>query len=178
MVSDEALFERLVGGDLEAFELLYQRYERSLFGFLVNQLRDRAEAEDVFHEAFLALLRERGGPRVNFRAWLFQVARNLCRNRARSRQRAARAIATEARSSPPAGAELDTALVARQAMAALRAALERLPGPLAELYQLRAAGLSYEEIAAVLDVPIGTVKSRMHEMVKRLQKEVEPWTAS
>jgi len=48
----------------------------------------------------------------------------------------------------------------------------RLPDPLAELFHLRAGGLSYEELAQVLEVPLGTIKSRMHEMVGRLREEV------
>jgi RNA polymerase sigma-70 factor, ECF subfamily len=176
MISDEALFERLAGGDVGAFDLLYQRYERPLFGFLVSQLRDRSEAEDVFHEAFLAVLRERRGAPESFRAWLFQVARNLCRNRTRTRKRAERALAAS-QASPPVPASAESALAQRQVGEALRRAVDELPEPLSELYQLRAAGLSYEDMAGVLGVPLGTVKSRMHDMVGRLQKEMRPWTA-
>jgi DNA-directed RNA polymerase specialized sigma24 family protein len=50
----------------------------------------------------------------------------------------------------------------------------RLPSPLAELFRLRAGGLSYEELAQILDIPIGTVKSRMHELMGRLRAEVQP----
>jgi DNA-directed RNA polymerase specialized sigma24 family protein len=49
---------------------------------------------------------------------------------------------------------------------------------LAEVYRLRVSGLSYEEMAQVLEVPLGTLKSRMHDMVRRLQEEMEKWTAS
>jgi RNA polymerase sigma-70 factor (ECF subfamily) len=54
----------------------------------------------------------------------------------------------------------------------LREAVQRLPGSLAEVYRLRAAGMSYDEVAGILDVPVGTVKSRVHEMVKRLREEM------
>ena len=52
-----------------------------------------------------------------------------------------------------------------------------LPKSLAEVYRLRASGLSYEEMAEVLAVPLGTVKSRMHQMVAELRKEMQAWTA-
>jgi RNA polymerase sigma-70 factor (ECF subfamily) len=174
MATDDALFERLLRGDLEAFDALYGRHERQLYGFILKHVPDRHEAEDVLHDAFLAVLREgRGGARVTcFRAWLFQVARNLCRNRARSRQRADRAMEAVARAPAAPQAHPDRALEERQAAEALRRAVSRLPDRLAELYQLRAGGLSYEELARTLALPLGTVKSRMHEMVRRLQQEM------
>jgi RNA polymerase sigma-70 factor (ECF subfamily) len=179
MLSDEALYRRLVRGDLDAFDELYRRYETCLFGFIIHRLGDRVEAEDVFHEAFLSVLRDRGQPEMkSFKAWIFQVARHLCANRLRSRRRADRALSTESRTPPEASVHPENLLAAREAPEALRRAVGKLPEPLARLYELRASGLSYEEIADALEVPIGTVKSRMHEMVSRLRKEVEPWTAT
>lgn len=167
MESDEALYARLLRGELAAFDRLYERYERPLYGFLRAQLGDAAEAEDLFHEAFLAVLRARGSRTElrSFKAWLFEVARHLCLNRIRSRRRADRALETVARE--PHGA----AEPARDP-ATLHAAVTRLPPALAEVYSLRASGLSYEELATVLEVPIGTVKSRIHEMVRRLREEM------
>lgn len=180
MLSDEALYQQLLKGDLAAFDRLYERYERHLYGFLCRQLGDAHEAEDVLHEAFMAVLRERAAQRQadSFRAWLFQVARNLCRNRQRTKERSSKALETVAHSPPEQGTDPAKAFEAREASVALRQAVTRLPGTLAELFQLRAAGLSYEEMAQVLDVPVGTVKSRMHEMVGRLREEVLPWTAT
>jgi RNA polymerase sigma-70 factor (ECF subfamily) len=56
-------------------------------------------------------------------------------------------------------------------LAGLEEAVRRLPEPMGALYRLRAGGLSYEEVAVVLGVPLGTVKSRMHELLSRLRKE-------
>lgn len=175
MLSDEALYERLLGGELSAFDQLYERYERPLFGFIRKHLADAHEAEDVLHETFLALLREREQQRSarSFKAWTYQVARHLCLNRLRSRKRAARAIATLARTpAPPAADQPERALLQREAAEALHRAVARLPGPLGELYALRAGGLSYAELADVLGVPLGTVKSRMHQLVSRLRQEM------
>lgn len=171
MDSDEALFERLVAGDLSAFDRLYGRYERPLFGFIRLRVGD-SEAEDVFHEAFMAVLRERERRSEvrSFRAWLYQVASNLCRNRARTAKRAAASATRTELAEPPVGA--DAELDAHQRTERLRLAVDRLPQPLAEVYRLRGAGLSYEELATALDVPLGTVKSRMHEMVKWLREEI------
>jgi len=172
MESDEALYTRLLAGDLSAFERLYDRYERPLHGFLCAQLGDPQEAEDLFHETFMALLRARGTRTElrSFKAWIFQVARNLCLNRVRSRKRADRAMQTLAHE--PAAAVAGEPDGVRNSTA-LQAAVVRLPAPLAELYQLRASGLSYEDVAAILDIPVGTVKSRIHEMVRRLREEMQ-----
>jgi RNA polymerase sigma-70 factor (ECF subfamily) len=178
MPSDEALFERLKGGDMAAFELLYRRYEGPLFGFVYKQLGDRGAAEDVFHEAFMAVLRERADLRLeSFRAWIYQVARHLCLNRIRSRKRGDRAARAEAGEGPSHGPHAEELLAASEAPAALRRAVERLPAPLVDLYAMRASGLSYEDISNALGIPLGTVKSRMHDLVGRLREEIKPWTA-
>ena len=177
MDSDEALFEALVAGDMRAFDRLYERYERPLFAFVRAQLRDPADAEDVLHEAFMAVLRERGQRHAirSFRAWIYQVARNLCLNRARAHERSGRALEAaahdEALVASPLAAERKIEL--EQLTTRLAHAVARLPERLAEMYRLRAAGLSYDELAQTLNVPVGTVKSRMNEMVARLREEME-----
>lgn len=176
MRSDEALHEALLAGDVRAFDALHARYERPLYGFIRRHLDEPNEAEDVLHEAFLALLRDRASARraPSLRAWLFQVARNLCLNRQRSRRRMTRALAKEAEAPPEPPGPPDQALQHAEAQRALHAAVARLPLELAELYQLRTSGLSYEELAGVLSLPLGTVKSRMHQLVSRLRKELSP----
>ena len=170
MESDEALYQRWIAGDLRAFDQLYARFERPLFGFVRAFIRDAGEAEDVLHEAFLAVLRERAQGIRSFRSWIYEVTRHLCLNRVRSRKRAEKAVtAVEPPTAEPAA---DEQLDARRRAVRLESAVARLPASLAEVYRLRASGMSYDEVAAVLGVPVGTVKSRMHEMVSRLKEEV------
>lgn len=179
MPTDETLYLQLVRGDMDAFDTLYRRYEGRLFGYVLRMLGDHGEAEDVFHEAFMAVLQERrtGRELQSFRGWIFQVARNLCLNRLRSRQRAARALELERRE-PRESADLEAVLGARELPEALTRAAELLPEQLRELYAMRAAGLSYPEIADALQLPLGTVKSRMHQLLLRLRKDMGPWTAT
>lgn len=174
MRSDEALYEASLGGDERAFEALYDRYERPLFGFIRRHLGDAALAEDVLHDAFVALLRDKASARKahSLRAWLFQAARNLCLNRHRSHLREHRALAREAHTAPSPTPHPELALTERQRLEALGAAVAKLPLELGELYQLRSSGLSYEEMATVLTLPLGTVKSRMHQLVHRLREEL------
>jgi RNA polymerase sigma-70 factor (ECF subfamily) len=176
MDTDEALFERLIAGDMRAFDRLYARFHRPLFRFIRAHLGDASEAEDLLHEAFMAVLRERGSRSQvrSFRPWLYQVANNLCLNRSRARRRAGhvadlvgQALATEG---APVVAE--RALEEHQRTQLLHHAITCLPEPLAAVFRLRASGMSYDEVAEVLAVPVGTVKSRMHEMVKRLREEM------
>jgi RNA polymerase sigma-70 factor (ECF subfamily) len=176
MLSDEALYEALLNGDLRAFDTLYERYERHLFGFIRKHLVDVHEAEDVLHETFMAILRDRAGARAarSLRAWIFQVARHLCLNRQRSARRATRALEKEAHTSDEASPGPERALEDHQAQHALRDAVAKLPIELGELYSLRTQGMSYSEMADVLGIPLGTVKSRMHQLVNHLREEMHP----
>lgn len=171
--TDEALHRRLVAGDLTAFDLLYARHARPLFAFLRRELDgDGRDAEDVLHEAFLGLLKEKSPPARSFKAWLYQVARHLCLNRARTRRRGEGALVREAAGSPRTVTPPEGALAQAQVAALVKQAVERLPRELAQVYQLRASGLSLDEVAHVLGVPLGTVKSRLHTVVGRLREEV------
>lgn len=174
MQSDEALHERLLRGDLAAFDQLYARHATVLHAYVRRHLADAHEAEDVLHEAFLALLRQREGAQAaaNLRAWLFTVARNLCLNRLRSLRRGARALESAAPLEPEP-LEPERLFEARQSAERLERAVAKLPPGLAELYALRAGGLSYEELAVALAIPVGTVKSRLHDLVGRLRQEVD-----
>ncbi len=173
--SDEALHAALVRGELRAFDLLYQRYERPLFGFIRRQLPAQQDAEDVLHETFLSLLRERKtAPAVQqFRAFIFQTARNLCLNRTRNARRAAQAIGRAETEAAPLASHPEELLAASQDREVLARAVAALPPEQANLYRLRVGGLSYEELAERLAIPVGTVKSRMHHLVQHLREEID-----
>ena len=186
MDSDEPLFQRVRGGDLAAFDALYDRHEVRLFAYLRAVAGDRDDAEELLHDAFLAALKTRTGAFEDggFRGWLYRIARNLAFNRRRASQRHDRMLASVPDVDPESDdtrasvtARADAALERRELEAALESAVLRLPLPLGELYHLRSSGLSYEQIAAVIEAPLGTVKSRMHQMVNVLREELKPWIA-
>jgi RNA polymerase sigma-70 factor (ECF subfamily) len=175
MDSDEALHERISRGDAQAWRALYERYERPLFGFIASQIRDQAEAEDVLHETFMRLCSHPPSQPRNLRAWLYEVARNLSKNRLRDghrRQEHERTLAHAERARPR---DAHTTLENAEEQFALERALDRLPILLSQIYSLRAKGLSYEDIARELDVPLGTVKSRLHQTVAHLKQELASW---
>lgn len=174
MESDEHLFERARRGDLAAFDRLYLRHERRLFGFVLRLLGDRADAEEVFHDVFVSAFKspparlDEGG----FTAWLYRVARNACANRVRGRRRGALALQRFGAEAPPVPSAEDL-LREEQRTLAVASAVERLPQALASVFHLRTSGLSYEDIAASLGIPVGTVKSRMNALVRYLRGELE-----
>jgi RNA polymerase sigma-70 factor (ECF subfamily) len=184
LLADETLYAQAKQGDMRAFDALYARYETSLFGFIVSHVRDRADAEDLFHETFINAMK---APAVKFegaggfRAWIYRIARNLVINRARRARRGARAMAEVAQSREEHGPEVPRqgfeALADEEMRAALERAVARLPPTLSEVFRLRVSGLRYEEIADVLECPVGTIKSRMNQMVTQLREELLPWTA-
>lgn len=170
--TDEVLYHQVWAGDLRAFDLLYRRYAGRLLGFLLRMVHNHHDAEDLFHEAFLSVLRSRQVTfdRASFATWLYRIARNLGLNHLRT-QRRRQALHAESDELQPLDTHpvADEALAQSESAAELGRAVDTLPPPLAELYRLRTAGLSYEEMASRLQLPLGTVKSRMNQMTQRLQ---------
>lgn len=168
-MEDEALYARAQAGDVEAFDRLYERYERKPFGFLLRHTSNRAIAEELFHDVFVKVLAPEGVKFTpgGFAPWLFRIARNHLANRHRSAHRGARSLAQLDEPLPSANPE--ELVVQWERAAGLARAVEALPSPLASIFHLRTSGLSYEEIADVLDIPVGTVKSRINSMVQHLR---------
>ncbi len=160
-----------------AFDELYRRHAARLLGFLRPQLPSPADAEEVMNEAMMRAFEsdEVVFDRACFRTWLYRIARNTALNRIRSIGRRARAL--EGLPAGPPVPAADEQLAQAQRLQALDVAVARLPVPLADVYHLRSSGLSYEEMADVLEIPIGTLKSRMHQMVGALRQELQEWTA-
>ncbi|HNN92932.1 MAG TPA: sigma-70 family RNA polymerase sigma factor [Pseudomonadota bacterium] len=177
--SDEVLYHLIWDGDLRAFDLLYRRYAAPLMGFLLRMVHNHHDAEDLFHEAFLSVLRGRQVTfdRASFATWLYRIARNVGLNHLRTqRRRQALHAQTEGLGSDASLPVADEALAQNESAAELGRAVDALPQTLAELYRLRTAGLSYEQMAAELQLPLGTVKSRMNQMTLQLQARLQRFT--
>ena len=174
MRSDEDLFLEWTRGDIRAFEALYERYGEPLFAFLRRQLTDVRESEDILHDTFIALLRKRNElERINnFRAWIYQVARQLALNRRRTRLRSI-ALLGNLENEFIAPANFDQRLIESQERKRLDGIAKALPTDMAEIYQMRCEGLTQEQMAERLGIPLGTIKSRMHAMVLWLKVDFE-----
>ncbi len=166
MQTDEALAARLVDGDELALRELLRRYERPLASFLHRQTGGR-DVEDLYQETWLRVVRSAGrfDAARRFSTWLFQIAVNLCRDWQRRPPPEVRPLEVE-----PAAAELE------RTDAALDAAylLARLSAAQREVVILRYYhDLSEDDVAVILDIPKGTVKSRLHQAIARLSGLVQ-----
>ena len=163
--SDVELLTLIAGGDVRAVGQLYDRYSPTLFPIALRILRDRAEAEDVIHDAFVAV-NERAGQyaadRGSVIAWLVTLVRNLSIDRTRRRERRGTLARDVLPHEPPASVRDPERLTSDASERdKIRRALESLPE--AQRQTLEVAffeGLSYPEIAARENVPLGTIKSR------------------
>jgi RNA polymerase sigma-70 factor, ECF subfamily len=159
--TDEELVRRFVSGERGAFDVLVARHERRVYNLAYRMLGRRDDALDAAQETFLACYRKvhgfRGGSA--FTTWLHRVALNVCYDalRRRSREDPAR---DEDRVEPPAVA--DPADASATAVDVRRALLEVPEDFRAVLVLHDVQGVPYEEIAAAVGVPVGTVKSRLH----------------
>ena len=165
MQSDEALVERMASGDEAALRELLRRWERPLGHFLHRQTGGR-DVEDLYQEVWLRVVRaaERFDASRRFSTWLFQIAVNLCRDW--QRRPPPEAHAGEERADDARGDAVDAALDAQRLLAALPEAQREVV--VLRYYQ----DLSEDEVATILDIPKGTVKSRLHNAVARLTELV------
>ncbi len=143
-------------------ETLYRELGPALLSYLRRRLADRHAAEDLLQETFLQAARrlERVSQAVSPRAWLYTIARRVAATGLRRRRRTEPLPDDVAAETPADDPRLTQ----------VRAAIAELPGTVRETLELRLrCELTYEEIAAVLSIPVGTVRSRLHLALQRLR---------
>jgi RNA polymerase sigma-70 factor (ECF subfamily) len=186
---DHALIEGCRRGDGSAFDALVRRHEQRVHRLAVRMLHDADAALDAAQEAFVkawrALPRFEGQAR--FSTWMTRIVINQCRNELRRRRTlkhgtpasldvpAADGDEPVGASVPASGPEAWESASGRESARAVEAALARLDDEAREVIVLRdAEDLSYEEVAEILDVPVGTVRSRLHRARAELRRRVGP----
>jgi len=164
---DGRLVARLAAGDRDALVALYERYQRPLFGYLLRLTDDRGLAEEVLQDTLLALWRGAGrfAGRSGARTWIFGIAHRQAHNALRRRgvPRADAEASAGPEDVPDAGPGPEDYALAGAARADLIRALSRLsPAHRAVLSLTLVQGLPQQDVADVLGVPLGTIKSRLH----------------
>ena len=186
--NDAELITAVLQGDQESFGELVERYQGRLVNYLYRLLRDVEEAHDLAQEVFLKiyLALDRYDPRYRFSTWLFRVAKNAAIDRIRKRR--IHLVSTDRGSdedggggtwefaSPDAGPYGD--LRNRERGEAIQEAIDALPWEYRELIVLRHYGeLSYEEIATVKSMPLGTVKNKLFRARQMLKEKLRSYLA-
>ncbi len=173
--------DRLRAGDAPAFEELVMTYQHRVFGVALRMLGNRAEAEEVAQEVFVRAHRALGDFRgdAKLSTWLYAITSRLCLNRLASGERRLTRQGEDAllRLSD-GGPRPDAALERRELETALGRAIAELPEDRRIVVVLRdIEGLSYEEIAQVLELELGTVRSRLHRARADLKEKLERFLA-
>jgi len=170
VTSDGDLIQRAADGDRGAFEQLYQRYARPVFGLALRRLGDRGRAEDAVQETFASIWRSAASYRPERgpgAPWLYAVARNAIVDRARSRTEIPAEIPDEPSHDAGPADRAEQNWVAWQ----VHRALEELPEREREVISLAYwSGLSQSEVAEFLGIPLGTVKTRTRAALMRLSE--------
>ena len=183
---DQVLVERAQQGDKRAFELLVIKYHRKVGRLLSRMVRDAAEVEDITQEAFIKAYRALPGFRGEsaFYTWLYRIGINTAKNHLLANKRRAPTStpfdAEEAESFEDGGLlhEVSTPeneLMSKQVVDVVQASLQQLPEDLRSALTLREIeGLSYQEIASVMNCPIGTVRSRIFRAREAVAENLRP----
>ena len=176
------LTEKWQSGDINAFEVLFQQYHKSVFKTAYLMVGNKEDAEDVLQEVFIAVWKSRSTfdpTKGKLTTWLHRITINQCANKKRRKQVAILSV-EEARdggfdlpqirgSEPP-----EELLMNRLEYERTMEAVNSLDGKHRSVLILRCFGdLSYGEIAEVLDIPLGTVKSRLNQAVRTLRGELK-----
>ena len=183
--SDQQLVERVQKGDKRAFDLLVIKYQHKIFAIISRYVRDQSEVQDVAQEAFIkayrALAKFRGDSA--FYTWLYRIAINTAKNYLVARNRRPPAMDVDAQeaefySGSDSLKDVDTPehnLLRDELQATVNQAISDLPEDLRTAVTLREMeGLSYEDIAAIMDCPVGTVRSRIFRAREAIDRCVKP----
>ena len=176
---DSVLWSRARAGDTEAFGTLFERHARTIYNYCFRRVGSWAVAEDLVSIVFLEAWRrvDKQLPSGKELPWLFGIATNVVRSRRRSERRYAAALrrVSQPGSEPSFADDSDERIDDEKLIGRALVLLGRLPRREQEVFALCSwSGLSYEDAAIALEIPVGTVRSRLSRARARLQ-ELDPW---
>ncbi len=183
--TDKELVRRVQKGERRAFDLLFIRYQHKILNLVGRYLRDTQDIEDVTQEAFIkafrALPRFRGDSA--FYTWIYRIAINTAKNHVVARSRRPPGVDVDVDDAEfMDGSEVlkepenpESVMARDQLSAVIDTAIADLPEDLRSAVTLREFdGLSYEQIAEIMDCPVGTVRSRIFRAREFIDKQIEP----
>jgi len=178
--SDWECVQKVQGGDADAFETLVRRHEKKIFNLLYRWLGDYDDAAEVAQEVFLAAFRaiKRFRGDSSFATWLYRIGVNHAKNRQKSLQVARQRQQAREVSDAPSDPASDPAegVEQRERHDLVQRGLNELDADDALLILLHdLQGVRYEEISETLDIPLGTVKSRLHRARQALRAKLAPY---
>ena len=179
-ISDAECVRRLLLGETDAFEILVRRHQKAIFNLLYRMLGDYDEAAEISQEAFLSAYRSIGQFRgdANFSTWLYRIALNHAITRRRSLAKLQQRTVPLETADLVNEQEIDPAdtVEQKEIRVEVQKALSDLEPRDAMIILLKdLQDVPYEEVARVLEVPIGTVKSRLHRARKALRTRLAPY---
>jgi len=191
-MTDSILIEKFLGGELQAFNRLVDRWHKPIYNFILRDLNNRDEADDLTQQVFVRVYRSlhRLKRRESFSTWIYQIAANLCRDVIKQRRRrtmvslesmqengvldvAAHAVLTL---QPDAAQHPDQVVNRSQLREILQKALQEIPEEQRVVVIMKEyQGLKFTEIAEALGAPVNTVKSRLYYGLSALRKTLAKW---
>ena len=178
-LSDAELVQRMAEGDVVALEELYTRYARPVYSFAVRIVGDNLVAEEILQEAFVRAWRQSDRfefSRGSFPSWLLSITHNLAIDEVRRRQRRPQRadavdISDVLRLEIDESANVEEAAEASELRERIRGAMAQLPQAQRRVIELAYfEGLTQREIAALLEEPLGTIKTRMRLAMQKLKE--------
>lgn len=185
-LQDDALIRRAAGKDASAFEQLMRLHEKSVYNICYRMTNSPDDALDLSQEVFLKLWRTLSQYQFDaaFTTWLYRLTQNVCLDHLRREKRRRHGSLTlTAEQTPDEGEELsvpdpaplpEEQLLFREQQKTIQAAMAQLPVEQREVLQLRVVqGLAYEQIAEIMALPVGTVKSRLSRARMQLKQQLQ-----
>jgi RNA polymerase sigma-70 factor (ECF subfamily) len=170
---DEELMRAVGRGDAAAFAELYHRHKEALLGFCFRMLRNWEDSADVFQDAFRYLHQHAATyqPTARFTTYLYHIARNMCIDILRRRRRWSPEPLDPGRIPADPSTEAPVTIDPGELESKIKKALGEIPEPFRDVLHLRIVeDLGYEEIAQIIECPLGTVKSRIHAGLELLRQ--------
>lgn len=167
LTDDRQVIERVLKGDTEAFNLLIRRWEKPIYNFIVRMISDRDEAMDLCQDCFMKAYRELRTLKDpdRFSSWLYRIAHNACLSRMRK---------SHGKTWVEFDPDLESVHNPVENRLAVEKALRQLPDDQREVVILKVfQSLKFDEIAAIQDAPVSTVKSRLYMAFEKLRSILE-----